>query len=386
MASSSFGRDSHARTPSRVEPARAHAAQPEVWVPVPAMALPGIIGAELSRHVAQMQQVLQEVKANRTITRVQMNAMDACASAAQRVAMQSQQISRLAGGRLRQSHERLSLHQIVLDALEGQALSFRARGRDVRHHLKPVEVIVDPGLLSSLVDVAVDWASEQGQRLLVRLHIKNWPEHGMLMLQAGQHVAIAGGKEEASSPDTLNWLLLQQIALAMGVGVEREITADHSTVRLEFPRTVKQLEGLTAVEVDGGGDSTAFLSEGKPLAGHRVLLVTGDAVIKGELQVVCESMGLMLDVCPTTAQAIRFCELDKPHIIVIDERLRDVRFEELRKDLVRNDINFPVVEIAKAPNTFEMSNWMGDSVSRISRDVLRAQLPSILVMELAKVS
>ena len=45
-----------------------------------------------------------------------------------------------------------------------------------------------------------------------------------------------------------------------------------------------------------------------------------------------------------------------------------------------------VVEIASASNTFEMSNWMGDSISRISRDVLRADLPSILVMELAKVS
>jgi hypothetical protein len=359
---------------------------PQGHTPLPAMQLPGIIGAELSRHVAAMQNVLQEIKASRSITRAQMSALDECAGLCQRIAMQSQQITRLAGGRLRQSHERLSLNEIVLDALNSQAAFFRARGLEVRHHIKPIEVIVDPGLLSSLVAVAVDWASEQGQRLMVRLEIKNWPEHAILTLKAGQHVAVAGGKEDAASPDTLNWLLLQQIALAMGVGVEREIAADHSTVHIEFPRTVKQLEGLTAVEVDGGGDSTAFLTEGKALAGHRVLLVTGDSSIAGELQVICESMGLVLDTCPTALQATRFCELDKPHIIVVDERLRDSHFEELRKDLVRDDINFPVVEIAKSPNTFEMANWMGDSVSRISRDVMRAHLPSILVMELAKVS
>ena len=71
----------------------------------------------------------------------------------------SQQITRLAGGRLRQSHERLSLSDIVLDVLNSQAIAFRARGLEVRHHIKPIEVIVDPGLLSSLVGVAVDWAA-----------------------------------------------------------------------------------------------------------------------------------------------------------------------------------------------------------------------------------
>ncbi len=385
MASSIFGRDVRQRAPPKPAPARP-AARADGQAPVHIMALPAIIGAELARHVSTMQQVLLEVKSSRSITRAQMLALELSAESAHRIAMQSQQISRLAGGRLRQSHERLSLNDIVLDVLTSQAQSLKARGLEVRHNIKPVEVIVDPGLLSSLVDVAVDWASEQGPRLMVRLEIKNWPEHAILLLKASQHVAVADGREEVASPDTLNWLLLQQIAQAMGVGIEREIGADHSTVQLEFPRTVKQLEGLTAIEVDGGGESSMFLSEGKPLAGHRVLLVTGDAAIKAEVEAVCESMGLMLDVCPTTTQAIRYCELDKPHIIVVDERLRDSRFDELRKDLVRNDINFPVVELAKAPNTLEMSNWMGDSVSRISRDVMRHHLPSILVMELAKVS
>jgi hypothetical protein len=349
--------------------------------------LPAIIGAELSRPLSGLGEVLAEIKRTRTISRHQLKAMEAALAHASRIAHQSQQISRLAGGRLRQSHERLGLHEMLADILKSQAAKFKVAGLEVRQHIKPVEVIVDPGLLSSLIEVAVDWAVGQGQRIQVSLDIKNWPEHGVLILKSTQQIAGGGADAVRADPDTLDWHLLQHIAHVMGVTVERIVAADHSLVLVEFPRTVRQLEGLTAIEVDMGGDAQmSALSEGKPLAGHRVLLVTSDTRIKAEIKDICGLMGLVMDSTPTTAQAVRFCELDKPHMIIIDERLRDHHFEELRHDLKRSDVNFPVVEIASASNTFEMSNWMGDSISRISRDVLKAQLPSILVMELAKVT
>lgn len=121
------------------------------------------------------------------------------------------------------------------------------------------------------------------------------------------------------------------------------------------------------------------------MAGHRLLLVSDDERLRLDIEAICENMGLMLDTSETIVQAIRFCEFDKPHMIVIDEKLRDDLFEQLREDLVRNDVNFPFVEIAKTSNTFEMANWMGGSMSRISQDALKAQLPSIFVMELARV-
>lgn len=358
---------------------------PEAIAPADAepFLLPGVIGAQLSACVTTMQDVVQEFTRTRHMSRKQMQALHRALESTRKVAMQSQQISRLAGGRLRQSHERLNLGEMVHAALDDRTSEFQAVGAEVYRQIRPVEVIVDPGLLHSLIEAAIDWACEQGRRIVVSLDIKNWPEHGVLVLKANETVASRSERDGPRELDSLCWHLLLQIARVMGVSVDRVPAADGAVVMIEFPRTVKQLEGLTAIEVDGGGDSSLH-SESRPLAGHRVLLISGDEQLRNDVRSVCSSMGLTLDCSPSMVKAIRFCELDQPHLIVIDEALRDYRFEELRQDLIRTDINFPFVEIASEANTFELASWMSDSITRVSRDVLKAQLPSILVLELAK--
>ncbi len=347
--------------------------------------LAGIIGAQLSGPLSVMQHVVQEFTSTRKISRSQMQSLMIAIETARTVAKQSQQIARLAGGRLRQSHERLSLDAIINEALDQRAAIFQQRGVELYRNLKHVEVIVDPGLLSSLVDAAIDWACEFGRRLVVTLEIKNWPEHGMFFLKASESVAAGGiDSEGRREHDGLSWHLLTEIARTMGVSVDRIASADEGILMIEFPRTVKQLEGLTAVEVDGGGDS-ALHSESKPLAGHRILIVSMDDALKTNIKMICRSMGLIVDSVPTSLQAVRFCELDVPHMIIIDERLHDETIDELRKDLHKTDPNFPFLEIAMASNTLEMASWMSDSMTRVSRDSLKSQLPSIMVFELAKV-
>lgn len=286
---------------------------------------------------------------------------------------------------MRQSHERLSLDEIIKEALDQRAEAFQARGVELYTNLKPVEVIVDPGLLSSLVDAAIDWASEYGRRLVISLEMKNWPEHGIFMIKASESVAAGGvDSEGGSDQDTLSWHLLKQTAKAMGVSVDRVASRDEGILMIVFPRTVRQLEGLTAVEVDGGGDS-AMHSESKPLAGHRILVITTDDALISTIKMICREMSLVVDTVPSSRQAVRFCELDIPHMIIIDERLHDPLVDELRRDLHKIDPNLPFLEIAEASNTLEMASWMSDSMTRVSRDSLRSQLPSIMVFELAKV-
>lgn len=345
----------------------------------------GIIGAQLSEPLSVMQHVVQEFTRTRKISRSQMHQLQLAIETARTVAKQSQQIARLAGGRLRQSHERLSLDAVINQALDQRTEAFQARGVELYRNLKPVEVIVDPGLLSSLVDAAIDWAAEFGRRLVISLDIKNWPEHGIFILKASESVAEGGVNSEGPAEhDNLSWHLLTQIGKAMGVSVDRIASRDEGVLMLEFPRTVKQLEGLTAVEVDGGGDS-AMHSESKPLAGHRILIISMDDALKTTIKMICRQMRLIVDSVPSTRQAVRFCELDIPHMIIIDERLRDEHLDELRRDLHKIDPNLPFLEIADASNTLEMASWMSDSMTRVSRDSLRSQLPSIMVFELAKV-
>ena len=121
------------------------------------------------------------------------------------------------------------------------------------------------------------------------------------------------------------------------------------------------------------------------MAGHRVLLVTVDEAVRGQVKQVCRSMGLQLEVVPSSLQAERICEMDKPHMIVIDERVRDARFEALWEDLRRFDSNLPFIEITNAADTLEMASWVSGSMARVGRGSLAAHLPSILVFELAKV-
>ncbi len=349
-----------------------------------AKALPGIIGMQLSVPISTLQDVVHDVARTRHLTHVQVGALKTVLDTMQKVAMQSQQISRLASGRLAQSPERLSLDAFVNQAVDGRTQQFRALGIEVLRKIHPVEVIVDPGLLTGLVEAAIDWAAELGQRIMVYMEIKNWPEHAVLVLKANQSVAATTQREEARARDNLSWYLLLQTAQVMGVMVERFMGPGHSIVMIEFPGTVNLLKGLTAVEVDTGGESSLQMVGQSPVAGHRVLLVSADMDLRETVKDICETMGLVLNCTPSTQRAVRFCELEKPHVIVIDERLRDHQFDELREDLVRMDMNFPFIEIATASNTVEMASWMGDSMTRVSRDSLATQLPSLLVLELGK--
>lgn len=345
--------------------------------------LAGQIGGELSGQVSVMQEIVQEFNSTRRISRNQMQALIDAIEAAGVVARQSQQISRIAEGRVRQSHERLRLHEIVNKSLDERLERLKKRGTEIYRNIKPVEIIVDPGLLSLLVDTAIDWAAQFGQRLTVSLGIKNWPENGLLVIKASQSVVDTEFEEAPAKGDNLHWALLVQVGRAMGVTVERDMAGGEAKVVAEFARTVKQLEGLTTVELDGGGDSSHH-SATKPLAGLRILLATTDPMVRAEVHKTCSMLGLLIDTVPTADKAVRYVETDMPHMIIIDERIRDEAFDALIDDMRRLDPNFGFLEIAEGSNTFEMSSWMTDSMTRISRDVLRDQLASLLTLELAK--
>lgn len=347
------------------------------------LALAGVIGARLSEPLAAMQYVLQEFTRTQKISSSQVQLLRSSLDVARAIAMQSQQISRLAEGRLRQSHERLKLDELLQSALMERTSTFQQRGVELYQKIAPVEVIVDGGLLSSLLDVALDWAVGMGRRLVVTLEMKNWPEHGMLLFKASESVASGTSNADGQKGDSLDWYLLSEIARAMGVTLDRVMSSNESSLMIEFPRTVKRLEGLTAIEVETGGDS--MHSESKPLAGHRLLVISNDDKLFYDIKLICRSLGLVIDFVPSTSQGVRFCELDMPHMVIIDQRVRDHIFDELRDDLRKTDPNYPFIEIATESNTLEVAGWMSDSMTRLSRDALRSQLPSILVLELAKV-
>ena len=344
-------------------------------------ALVGQFGAELAEPINTLHSIVQAFNQTRHMSHAQMVVLVSAVESAMRVTRQSQQIARLAEGRLRQSHERVRLDELLHQALTDLGPTLQAQGIEVFRNIKPVEIIIDPGLLSSLVEAALAWGCSQGKRLVVSLGIKNWPEHGMLAIKA---TSLPGQPARPAHLDTLTWQLLVLTAQTMGVTLEREIIENgEALLVLEFARTVKQLEGLTAVEMDASGDSS-FHNGTKPMAGMRILLVSNDPLVRAEVDEAGRLLGLMVDKVPSTEQAQRYVKLGMPHLIVIDERLNDDAFERLQNNIRSTDPNFGFIEIADDSNTFEISSWMSDSMTRVSRDVMRAQLPSVLTLELAR--
>ncbi len=352
----------------------------------PDYVLAGVIGLQLSEPLADMQRIVHDLISTGKISRAQVQELSGAIETARRVAMQSQQLARLSRGRLRQSHERLALDSVVKQALAERHQFFHQRGIELVQRIKRVEVIVDPGLLSSLIEAAIDWASDRGHRLTVSLEIKHLPEHGLLVFKSTRTAPSGlGGPAVEDEFEKLSWHLLTEIALSIGAALDRVKSADESVLTIEFPRTVKQLEGLTAVEMDLGTDSW-MPSESKTLAGHQLLLVTADESLRDDVVDICGNMGLVVDCVESSEEAANTCKTEKPHMLIVDERVRDAGFDMLWQELLRHNPNFPTIEIASDANTLAMSSWMSDSMTRVSRGSLRAQLPQVLVLELAKIA
>lgn len=375
-------------------PAQAQTGAP---APVELTEVPGILGEAMAPLGSTLQAMVRDLRQTKVFRSAHFRALERVAAEVHRLSLMSQQISRMETGRLRQSHERLALDAIVNEALRQNEARFAAASVHVESTLKSeLEVIVDPGLLVSLVDAALASQMPNGNSMSVRLHLRNWPEHAVLTVIARPGVEEGGARKPIEPRNSPDWVLLLQLARAMGVTVHREVVGREVLLSLEFPRTVKKLEGMSALELDVGNGTgfgatgfggTAFggVTESRPLAGHRLLLIADDRSLRDEVAFIARDMGLNMEFAPDMARAVRMVELERPDLIVIEGALRDAEFEELRADLQRHDINFPCIEIAANAHGVEMGSWMGDSISRVGRSVLREQLPSLLVMEMAKV-
>jgi hypothetical protein len=356
-----------------------HAAEPDA-ASTPDFALLGQFGSEVAQPVALAHEIVTAFSTTRQMTHSQMRQLLRCIEDAMQIARQSQQIARLAEGRLRQSHENIRLDEMVQQMLAEREDDFGAHGLAVVRNIKPVEIIVDAGLLSSLIDAAMRWAASGGRQLVVSLGIKNWPEHGILALRTR---GLDQATTQALAADSLTWQLMHHTAMTMGVTLEREVNASEATLLMEFARTVKQMEGLTTVEMDASGDSQ-FHNGTKPMAGLRILLISNDPFVCGEVDSASRLLGVQVDSVPNMDKAQSYLRAGLPHLIVIDERLRDETFDQVRDEIKTIEPNFGFLEIADQFNTFEISSWMSDSMTRVSRDVLRTQLPSVLTLELAR--
>ncbi|HKX95012.1 MAG TPA: hypothetical protein VJM48_09945 [Methylibium sp.] len=304
---------------------------------------------------------------------------------ARRIGIVSQQLARFTSKRLRQSHERLNLASTLQAALAYRQREIASRGIHVKQSTRPIEVLVDPAMLFSLLNAMLDWAIESARSTVdLRVDLKSWPVHGRIscsFTHAGADDSAPDGAP-AAALDSLNWHLVTQIARAMGLELGREDDPTRAKLVLVFPRTVNdELEGMSAVELDHGDGSSL---NSKPLAGSQVLVVAARREVRVQVRNAIANMGLVVDFVGSVEEAVDFCRDGLPHAIIFEAALRGERLDQLAEDLRADLPSFSFLEIVEEGNAFEISGFNGMSHARVGRDGLAHSLPSALVFELSK--
>ena len=382
MDMSEVARPAAGQRPPSTLPGDDSFAEPERW-----HALVSQIGAEIAAPLTAALERINTLISTGRIDRQSLRALRDEVEAARQVGMAGQQLTRFACGRLRQSHERLQLADVLGGVLAHRARETQARGISLKPTLKAVEVIVDASLLFSLLNSTLDWALANAQSQIdFTIDVKTWPANARLACRfAHRAFDDLGDGAAAEAPhglDSLTWRLLEQTAWTMGLHVERKDESHVTTLTLEFPRTANTaVEGVSAIEID---DGFAPSSNSQPLAGSHVLVIASRREMRVQIRDALRNMSLIVDFVNSVDEAAAFCSEGLPHAIVIESIQNGERFAHLRAEISAEVPDFVFIEIIEEGAAFEMSGFGGGAMARVGREVLSSSLPSALVFELSK--
>jgi hypothetical protein len=306
---------------------------------------------------------------------------------ARQAGMLCQQMSRLASGRIRQTHERVHLTNTVQGVLAQRSREVQGHGIVLSQSLLPVEVQTDASMLFALLNLMVDWWLECAHGAVdLRIDTRNWPERARLRCTLPAVAPDAATPAEdvlLTRVSTLRWNLLEQTARSMGLVLERTCQGHLLSLTVEFPSTVTGLMTDTALHDDSVGFEDSINS--RPLAGSHVLVVVGRRDLRQQVREALKGMGLVLDFCNSVKEAVAFCKTGLPHAIVFEGELRNPVMERLMAHLRTEVPDFVFIELVPEGRTFDISGLHGNGLARVGCEGIAYALPSALVYELSRV-
>ncbi|MDP9044933.1 MAG: hypothetical protein M3O01_09020 [Pseudomonadota bacterium] len=346
------------------------------------------IGAEIASPLTAALERINTLTSTGKIDRDGLRALRAEVESARQAGMIGQQLTRFASGRLRQSHERMQLADVLNGVIAHRSRESTARGLSLAPSLMPAEVIVDASLLFSLLNTVVDWAlANAHSRIEFAIEVKKSPVRACLTCRYAHRPsdALDDGLPTGSPAglDSLMWRLIEQTSWTMGLVVERRDESHRTTLTIDFPRIAPgpALAGPSAPDLN---DGFAPSSNSQPLAGSHVLVIASRREMRVQIRDALRAMSLIVDFVNSVAEAAAFCREGLPHAIIIESIQVGERFAQFRDELTKEVPGFVFIEIIEEGSTFEMSGFAGASMARVGRDVLASSLPSALVFELSK--
>lgn len=347
------------------------------------------VGRELAEPLTAALERVTTLTTTGRIDRAGLRALRDEVDRARQAGIWCQQISRLASGRVRQSHERVHLTHTVQSVLAYRARELHAKGIQLTQSLQAVEVNIDASMLFGLLNALVDWWLDSAQGMVeFQIDTRTWPVRARLHCRFTHHPmdqSVAATPESIeSSLSTMHWHLLAQTARTMGLVVERRLDATHAHLTLEFPNTVHALMAETVVP-DEAQHGFADSVNSKPLAGSHVLVVSSRRDLRVQLREATKTMGLVVDFVGSVREAAEFCQEGLPHAIVFEGALRSAQFDQMAASIRQEVPEFVFIELLEEGNTFEISTMSATGMARVGREAIASTLPSALVYELSRV-
>jgi hypothetical protein len=345
------------------------------------------LSAELAAPLTRALDRVQALVATGRISRQDLRALHGEVEAAREAGMVGQQLARYGSPTLRPVHEQVELSGMIAGALNHRSRELHARGLEVAQALKPVEVVVDPAMLSTLMHTVLTWAFDNAQsHLELRCEVRSGggPARVTCRFAYGGDPGAAAptGADARARLDGLSWRLVEGLARAMGLIAHRLESGRQATLTIDFPRTVnEEAAGVSAVELSA---QSVRAGANNPVAGHHVLVLASDAEMRREIHDAIQHLGLIVDDVRTVDEAAAFCREGLPHAIVFDGSLEDDALEDLRGQIRAQAPDFVFVEIIDDASMFEVSSFSSSGMAHVGRDAIGASLPTALLFELTR--
>lgn len=332
---------------------------------------------QITEGIGALQNSIDLLLAKERITRLEHRALSIPTERLKMAGVSAQQINRFYGGRIRQSHEKVDMAQLVEGILQERKNELGVLGIELRRKLKSVEVLVDPTVAYTFVNAVLDWGLPFGSRIDVRMDMNAWPKHARLQVRVSNDGLPPSS---TSMMDSLSWVLIRQIAqTAGGIEIDRETTDDGVNFTAMFTRTVQAVDGISAVELSDD-HSSMF----KSLSGIYVLTISPTLQIRADVRDALREIGVMSDSVVDFEQARQAVRSRMPNLIVVDAEIKGEEFDLFRRELLREVFEFPFVEISPDDSSFDMSGFGELSMAKVGRGNIREALGTAVMFELAK--
>jgi hypothetical protein len=303
--------------------------------------------------------------------------------------LRAQQITRLAGGRIRQARERVDLSELVRHVLDDRASELAASEVTITSDLQPVDVLLDPPVAISLLNAILDWGTSFSKQLHLVLMPTQWPGPAQLKVRVATPAAQPahpGGVGWTVRPrgrrlnDGLHWMLLRQIAASSGLEVARTREDGAALLAIDFPKTFLSTEGMACLELtEPGGGPTA------PLRETWVLVIAQEERVRSEAVEALRKMGIDAVSASDTAQARAVIGDSRPNVLVTAYDIPPADIAAFRQDVLGGEERCPLVEITRELPSFHLSGFDRFETPKVGREQLTAELPPTVLFELVKI-